>query len=924
MKYTFDWKEYAKTARRAAAEGCVLLRNEENALPLRRGDRVSVFGRSQFNYYKSGTGSGGMVNVPYEVSVLDALAAEEGIALNTDLQKTYEEWLKVHPFDAGKGWANEPWCQEEMELTGEVVKEAALNSDIALVIIGRTAGEDRDNYASEGSYLLTRTEENMLRLVCETFARVAVILNVGNIIDMKFVDKYQPQAVLYVWQGGVEGGNGAADVLTGRVSPGGHLTDTIAYDIEDYPSTKNFGDEFKSFYQEDIYVGYRYFETAAKDKVMYPFGYGLSYTTFETTVLKAQRAKDTVSIEVSVKNVGDVSGKEVVQIYYQPAQGKLCKPTRNLIRFGKTKELEPLKEQKLTFSFDVTELASFDDSGVTGHGNSYVLEAGDYTVYVGNNVRDAQEAMSITVEQMRVVEQLEEACAPVEAFERLVLQVKSDGSVLEKMEAVPLCKVDLAKRMLDNRPKDIAYTGDKGYRFHDVMSGKISKEEYLAQLTDEDLICMARGEGMCSAKVTPGIAGSFGGVTASLEKFGMPIGGCADGPSGIRMDCGTKAFLNPNGTLLACTYNTDLVEELYQWEGMELLYNEIDSLLGPGINIHRNPMNGRNFEYFSEDPYLTGKMASAVLKGLAKYGVSGTIKHFAGNNQESHRHTVDAVVSQRALREIYLKGFEIAVKEGGAYSVMTAYNPLNGIWTASNYDLVTTILRNEWGFDGLVMTDWWAKMNGDHGDSPDLKYISWMIRAQNDVFMVVSDAASNPLQDDGEIALKEGRITRGELMRNASNILSVVMRSPVAKRAMGETVEWEVLNAPKLQEAKVNKMNPTEILEEGYLDLAGLKTEAGSINQYVIHIPKTGIYTVRFKMKSDLGELSQSSMTVLVNKVPIRTITISGTNGEWVHREVDIESFVSIDCYLDIAFAQSGIQIDEIKVTRKGDIDKKV
>lgn len=921
MKYIFDWKEYANTARKAVAEGCVLLRNEGHALPIRNGETISVFGRSQFNYYKSGTGSGGMVNTPYVVSVLDALKAEEGISLNEELLHIYEEWLVEHPFDEGKGWANEPWCQEEMELNEDVVKTAAAHSDMALVMLGRTAGEDKDNSATEGSYLLAEKEEKMLEMVCKEFKRVAVILNVGNVIDMKFVEKYQPQAVMYVWQGGIEGGNGVADVLMGRVCPSGRLSDTIVKDVNDYPSTKNFGREDKSIYEEDIYVGYRYFETAAKDKVAYPFGFGLSYTEF-TQEASASQENNTITVKAKVSNVGDVAGKDVVQVYYEPAQGKLSKPVRNLIRFGKTKELQAQETEQLSFTFTLEEMASFDDSGVTGHRNCYVVEAGEYKVYVGANVREAVEVLTVKVEDTYVTEELSEACAPVEEFNRMVLLVNPDGTVTEKSEPVPTRTIDLVNRIADNRPEDIPYTGDKGYRFKDVMEGKVSKEEYLAQLTDEDLICMARGEGMCSSKVTPGIAGSFGGVTKALEAYGMPIGGCADGPSGIRMDCGTKAFLNPNGTLLACTFNVDLVEELYQWEGMELLYNKIDTLLGPGMNIHRHPLNGRNFEYFSEDPYMTGKMAAAILRGMGKYGVTGTVKHFACNNQEFGRHLVDSVVSQRALREIYLKGYEIAVKEGKAYTVMTAYNPINGIWTASNYDLVTTILRKEWGFDGLVMTDWWAKMNEDQGDAPNLKKISLMIRAQNDVFMVVADAESNPLKDDAREALDAGRITRGELLRNASNILSVLMRSPVGKRAMGEEPEFEVCNKPKTEEVERNIMPSVEILEEGYFDLTGLKTEAGSVNQFALRIPKQGMYKVTFKMKSDLGELSQSSMTIMMNKIPIRTITINGTNGEWVEHSIELESFVAIDYYIDLAFAQSGIQIGEIKAVRDRDVYK--
>ena len=922
MKYTFDWKEYARTAREAVAEGCVLLRNENSALPICKGETVSVFGRSQFNYYKSGTGSGGMVNTPYVVSILDALDEEEEIAVNPVLRGVYEEWIETHPFDIGKGWANEPWCQEEMELTQEVVKAAAATSDLALVILGRTAGEDKDNSATEGSYLLTQKEKDMLAVVCKEFDRVAVILNVGNVIDMQFVEDYKPQAVMYVWQGGMEGGHGVVDVLTGRVTPSGHLTDTIVKSIDDYPSTAHFGAEIFNEYWEDIYVGYRYFETAAKDKVVYPFGFGLSYTTFTQDVDAFRVTDKNVEIEVTIKNTGEVSGKEVVQVYYAPAQGALSKPVRNLVRFAKTKELQPGEAEKVTLTFEIGEMASFDDSGVTGHAFSYILEKGEYDVYVGTNVRDAVKAGSVTLPEDRVVQQLTEACAPVQTFDRMVIKVNADGTVEEIAEPAPLRTIDLQKRMKDKRPESAPFTGDKGYRFKDLMEGTVSIKDYLAQLSDEDLICMSRGEGMCSNKVTPGIAGSFGGVTESLQSFGMPIAGCADGPSGIRMDCGTKAFANPNGTLLACSFNTEIVEKLYQWEGMELLLNKIDMLLGPGMNIHRNPLNGRNFEYFSEDPYVTGKMAAAMLKGMAKYGVTGTIKHFATNNQEFNRHTVDSVVSQRALREIYLKGYEIAVKEGGAYSIMTTYNPLNGIWTASNYDLNTTILRDEWGYKGIVMTDWWARMNDDAGDPVSIRKTQYMVRSQNDVFMVVQEAMQNPLNDMTQEGLDNGSITRGELLRNAENIVEVLMRSPVGKRAIGEEPEFEVINAPKVEEIEKNIMPPVEIREEGYFDLTGLKTEAGSVNQFALRLPDKGIYTATIKMKSDLSELSQSSMTVFSNKIPLQTITINGTGGQWIEKQILLESFVSIDSFIDLAFAQSGIQIGEIYVKRTGNVYK--
>ena len=279
--YTLDWKKYSETARAAAAEGCVLLRNENGALPIREGETAAVFGRIQLDYYKSGTGSGGMVNVPYVHSILDGLAQHPSVRIYEPLPDIYRAWTAEHPFDRGTGWGTEPWCQEEMPLTDELTADAAAHADLALVIIGRTAGEDRDNTPQPGSYYLTDGERDMLKKVCGAFSRTAVILNTGNIIDMSWVEEYAPQAVLYVWQGGMEGGSGAADVLCGAVSPSGKLPDTIARKLQDYPSIRNFGSGEANFYQEDVYVGYRYFETFAPQSVLYPFGFGLSYTSFE-------------------------------------------------------------------------------------------------------------------------------------------------------------------------------------------------------------------------------------------------------------------------------------------------------------------------------------------------------------------------------------------------------------------------------------------------------------------------------------------------------------------------------------------------------------------------------------------------------------------------------------------------------------------
>lgn len=913
MKFTLDYKKYAALARQAAAEGCVLLKNDEHALPIQKGERVSVFGRIQFTYYKSGTGSGGMVNAPYVTNIFDSLKACEGVQINEELEQVYRSWITENPFDLGQGWAQEPWCQKEMPVSQELAKKAAESSDLAVIVLGRTAGEDKDNSASEGSYNLTKEEEALLEVVCKYFTRTAVVLNVGNIIDMKWVDRFDPKAVLYVWQGGMEGGNAAAEVLTGAVTPSGKLSDTIAEDINDYPSTKDFGDPDRNFYTEDIYVGYRYFETFAKEKVKYPFGFGLSYTTFDVQVTAARVEDLTVQLEVLVRNTGDVSGKEVVQAYVCPPQGRLGKPVRNLAAFGKTTELAPGEGEDLVLTFDLKKTASYDDSGITGHKSCYVLEEGVYDVYVGTDVRSAKLVLSDELEKLLVVEECTEALAPVLPYKRL----RPDADLAPVWEDAPLRTADLSARILAERPDGAVYTGDKGYKLADVLDGRVSMEDFLAQLSDEDLTCMTRGEGMCSPKVTPGIASAFGGVTDSLKGFGIPVAGCSDGPSGIRMDCGTIAFALPNGTLLASSFNLPLVEALYEMEGAELRKNQIDTLLGPGINIHRSPLNGRNFEYFSEDPFLTGKMAVAQLIGMNKYGVTGTIKHFACNNQEFRRHDADGVVSERALREIYLKAYEMAVKEGDAYSIMSTYGPVNGLWTAGSYDLLTTILRREWGYQGIVMTDWWAKMNEEGGEGTKENTIP-MVRAQNDVYMVVADAASNSAGDNTMEGLQNGALTRAQLVRNAANICKVLMRSPVMNRFLEREFDvCEEVNGFDNEKLAGRVLQKLDFAEGCVLDVSDLNTQKGSNDCFILDFEERGDYTFTFRMKSKAGEVAQMPMTVLVNNHVIQTVTITGTNGEWVERTVDFNIFTSLEVYLKLYFGESGIEIGEIRIHKK-------
>lgn len=928
-KKSYSIEKYAETARQAVAEGIVMLRNEDRVLPLPAGSRIALFGRSQFCYYKSGTGSGGLVNTAYVTGIKEALESDSRFQLNEMLLKTYEAWLQSHPFDTGNGWAQEPWFQEEMPVSVELVKKVKETSDTAVIVIGRTAGEDKDNLAAEGSFLLTETEDEMLRTVCGVFERTVVLLNVGNIIDMKWVDQYAPSAVLYVWQGGQEGGNGVLDVLSGDTCPSGRLSDTIAYDIEDYPSTKNYGDTKRNLYAEDIYVGYRYFSTFAPEKVLYPFGFGLSYTEFEIKAQLKGSLAEGITVLVQVKNTGTFAGKEVIQVYCQAPQGALGKAERVLCGFAKTEKLAPGECRELTMEIPAYILASYDDSGVTGHKSCYVLEAGEYAFYVGENVRDAKKTDTVTCRELTVLQQLEEAMAPVTAFKRMKPgNRQTDGTFALEWQEVPLRTADPKQRRLERLPREHAFTGNRGYKLSDVESGKVSMEDFLAQLTDEELCCMVRGEGMCSPKVTPGTAAAFGGVTESLLNYGIPVGCCADGPSGIRMDCGTIAFAMPNGTCLACTFNEALVGELYEWEGMELRKNKVDTLLGPGMNIHRNPLNGRNFEYFSEDPLLTGRMAAAQLLGMQKYDVTGTIKHFACNNQEHSRNFADAVVSERALREIYLKGFEIAVKEGKARSVMSTYGPVNSLWTAGSYDLLTTILRKEWGYMGIVMTDWWAKAN-DEGKEATLQNTAAMVRSQNDLYMVTGDALNNTNDDNSMQELKKGTVTRGEFQRSAANICRFLLASPAYSRMMGKESELdrELQKYAEQENEATGPILKVEMLDEAEIDPALIDTARGKSTTIQVAVKERGTFRLEFdcRASAETADLAQLPLSVFQDKQLKETITLAGSDKQWQKRVVHFpEPLFHYTFFVKLFFGMSGMELKNVKVIMEESMEEQI
>lgn len=905
--------ELIPVSRQAACEGMVLLRNRDKILPLKSGEMVSVFGRCQINSYRSGTGSGGAVNVPYAVSILDGLRDNEKISVNEELAAVYTSWIADNPFDdGGGGWAAEPWFQQEMPLSEEIVQRASTVSQKAVLVIGRTAGEDKDYADAPGSYRLSELEEMMITTVASHFNEIIVVLNTTNIIDMSWLEtlpgKDSIKAVLYSWAAGMEGGHALADILSGDISPSGHLSDSIAYHLKDYPSSENFGSSSINYYAEDIYLGYRYFETFKPSAVQFPFGTGLSYTQFERVLLSHKRegsaGKEILRFEISITNIGNqYSGKEVAQIYCEAPQGQLGKPSRVLAGFAKTTTLQPGESTTVVISVPLASLASYDDSGVTGHRYSYILEAGTYHFYLGGSVREALPLdADLRLENLLEVENLKEALAPTRPFERLKPgKCRENGTYEESREPVPLRTVDLAERIATNLPVSLTPTGDQCIRLSDVKAGRASMEDFIAQMNEDDLATLVRGEGMCSPKVTPGTAAAFGGTTQRLFEFGIPVAAAADGPSGIRMDSGHRATQVPIGTLLACTWNTQLNEELFHLVGKELRAYQIDTLLGPGINIHRHPLNGRNFEYFSEDPLLTGSMAASQTRGLARAGVSGTIKHFVANDQETARHDVDSVASERCLREIHLKAFEMAVKDGRASTIMTSYNPINGHWAASNYDLNTTILRDEWGYTGIVMSDWWAKMNNSvNGGVANLSFTGFMLRSQNDLYMVVANAAENPLNDNTLESLSSGELTLGELQRSAMNICRFIMATPAMDRKL---VPYDPIKS--FSPAKDVNKDATPI-EEGIS--LNTRVNAGAM----IEVSKAGVYRVKATGCNPRDKAAQSSCALYLSGKFAMSLSLNGTEGEWTTIE-GIPVRLEEGFYeLDLDFVKPGLELSTL------------
>ncbi len=739
--------EVARLARQAAAEGCVLLKND-GTLPLARERKVAVFGRCQHDWFFMGHGSGGDVHPPYHINLMDGLRSHDA-CFDRVLAETYRAWCTSEAHAADHGWwGHWPTHLPEMPVTSELAHAAAHSSETAVVVIGRTAGEDLDLPLAPGGHYLSDDERALLDEVTKAFARTVVVLNVGNAIDLSWLDDYGDRisAVLIAWQGGMEAGNAVADVLYGDVNPSGRLACTIARRYEDYPSHMTFGAGKTVEYREGVFMGYRHFATHAPSAVRFPLGHGLSYTTFAAVPAEFTVNGDVeVRVVVTVTNTGSRPGREVVQLWCVPPTGTIEKPVRVLAGFGISQELAPDESQQVTVSCSVHDIASYDEAT-----HAFVIEEGCYW-FETNDVH----AGDWHVTRRKVIEQCEAICQPSE---------------------------QLRERILERLPREVPRRDDslEPHDLHDVASGKTTIDEFIAQLDDDELEALSRGEGSMNSRFgVAGNAGAFGGVTQSLRAWGVPAAICADGPSGARLR--RHASLLPCATALACTWDADLVERLYAATGVEVGSAGVDVLLAPGMNLQRDPRCGRNFEYFSEDPLLTGRMAAAVVRGLQSEGVSACPKHLACNNQERHRNTSDSRMSERALRELYLRGFQICVRESRPDLIMTSYNKVNGVWAHYHYDLVTSVLRGEWGFAGVVITDWWMKP-AKSPEFPNLRDNAYRIRAGVDVLMPGSMSHVLPIR------ARPRHITRAELQQTARHVLSYLVGRMEASQQEERTV----------------------------------------------------------------------------------------------------------------------------------------
>lgn len=709
--------ETSKVAIEIEGEGIVLLKNEDNILPL-QGKKLNVFGVGSVRPFFGGAGSG-CITSENPISFYDALD-QEGVEYNTELRKLYEKNCgdeaiptTKHPVvNNALGLILTKSSLDEMpvkKLTDKIMNNAVAYSDTALIMISRTSAEGAD--LTDEVLRLSEEETKLVDKVATTFENVIVLFNISNIIEMGFLEKYDSiKAAASIWIPGEFGMLAVAKMLKGEYNPSGKLADTVAYSYNDHPSTVCFGTnkydggDYYVEYLEGIYVGYRYFETFAKDKVQFPFGYGLSYTSFNQELVSYSTEGGKISAVVKVINTGSVAGKEVVQLYYSAPyyEGGIEKSAICLGAFDKTKLLAPGESETLTVSFDIDDMASYDHKNL----EAWILEKGTYNIILGKNVREHIATFDYTLSEDKVIRYDDVTGTEItnkfdDVYNGFPVLSRADGAdafpTFRQLEATEETKnVD---KIPDTKAEGVAPTVgavyDEPIMLQDVYNDMSLMDKFLDQLTVNEMVMMV-------------IDGGYG--TRGVERLGIPATWDNDAPSSVKgpkgiafTDSGTAY---PCEVAVACTWNTDLAELMGKCVGIEARDLHTDIWYAPGVNLHRNPAGGRNYEYYSEDPVISGKMAAALIRGCDSEGLVVTIKHFVLNDQESHREGVFTWADEQTMRELYLKAFEIPLKESNCMGVMSAFNRIGTKWCGSSSALLNDLLRKEWGFKGFVVSDY--------------------------------------------------------------------------------------------------------------------------------------------------------------------------------------------------------------------------
>ena len=803
-------------ARRAAADGMVLLKNEDNVLPLEKGAAIALYGAGAYGTIKGGTGSGDVNSRP-TVNIWQGLKEAGFSIVNEDWLQAYEQQYR----QAREAWRDEIWKDVDMRRAqgepdpvfnaytshpfdspaGDL--PVAVQADAAIYVIARIAGEAKDRELREGDYLLSSEEHEAIRLLCEQHRRVIVVINSGGLIDLSFMDEFpQIKGLIYMGQPGMEAGNALADVLSGAVNPSAHLTDSWAYHYEDYPNSKTFshrdGNTDKEYYHEGIYVGYRYFDTF-EVPVRYCFGYGLSYTSFalrmvNVSFIRLNTRQTALRLVVEVTNTGSLPGREVVQIYASCPQKNMTKEYRRLVGFAKSEELAPGKSQDVEILVSMQMLASYSEQAP-----GWILDCGTYGFFMGDSLDNARFAASVELTQHILLKKTGNICPLQEPLEELACPAERVQERRAQWHALVYRHPAIVV------PTQMLFTRRVFYYGSETERVKPEALELARSLSAEQLISLVTGDpGRAQGAGLLGDAGSMvpgsaAETSACIADQAVPSLVLADGPAGLRL---TKKYYTvdgkvqqlpveasmedgylyrpegqpqgevhyqlctafPTGSQLAQSWDLALLREIGEAVAEEMRLFSVNLWLAPGMNIHRNPLCGRNFEYYSEDPLLAGRFAAAITDGVQKQGDCGTtIKHFACNNQEDNRTGSDSIVSERALREIYLTGFEIAVRESAPKAIMTSYNLINGVHAANNYDLCTSVVRDEWRYGGVIMTDWVTTLQGEDCTA------AGCMRAGNDLVM----PGAKMDQENLEKELAEGSITMEQLQLAAAHLIAI-------------------------------------------------------------------------------------------------------------------------------------------------------